>query len=85
MKNTALKTIQKAALLSPGDPAIWAGLMAACHADDKLALVNKTQPKRIDLYLALLSAISASIKDKNSLKITTSLLKSGLCHKLSLV
>lgn len=45
-----------------GDPAIWAGLMAACHADDKLALVNKTQPKRIDLYLALLSAISASSK-----------------------
>uniref|UniRef100_A0A8V8TNJ4 Superkiller complex protein 3 n=1 Tax=Homo sapiens TaxID=9606 RepID=A0A8V8TNJ4_HUMAN len=63
-KNTALKTIQKAALLSPGDPAIWAGLMAACHADDKLALVNNTQPKRIDLYLALLSAVSASIKDE---------------------
>uniref|UniRef100_A0A2R9APS7 Superkiller complex protein 3 n=1 Tax=Pan paniscus TaxID=9597 RepID=A0A2R9APS7_PANPA len=63
-KNIALKTIQKAALLSPGDPAIWAGLMAACHAEDKLALVNNTQPKRIDLYLALLSAVSASIKDK---------------------
>ncbi|XP_030866970.2 superkiller complex protein 3 [Gorilla gorilla gorilla] len=63
-KNIALKTIQKAALISPGDPAIWAGLMAACHADDKLALVNNTQPKRIDLYLALLSAVSASIKDK---------------------
>ncbi|XP_063468353.1 superkiller complex protein 3 isoform X2 [Symphalangus syndactylus] len=63
-KNIALKTIQKAALLSPGDPAVWAGLMAACHADDKLALVNNTQPKRIDLYLALLSAVSASIKDK---------------------
>ncbi|XP_010587819.1 superkiller complex protein 3 isoform X2 [Loxodonta africana] len=63
-KNTALKTIQKAAFLSPGDPAVWAGLMAACHADDKLALVNNTQPKRMDLYLALLSAISASIKDK---------------------
>ncbi|KAG8504314.1 Tetratricopeptide repeat protein 37 [Galemys pyrenaicus] len=63
-KNIALKTIQKAALLSPGDPAVWAALMAACHADDKLALVNNTQPKRMDLYLALLSAVSASIKDK---------------------
>ncbi|EPQ10979.1 Tetratricopeptide repeat protein 37 [Myotis brandtii] len=63
-KNIALKTIQKATLLSPGDPAIWAGLMAACYADDKLALVNNTQPKRMDLYLALLSAVSASIKDK---------------------
>ncbi|KAK2118118.1 SKI3 subunit of superkiller complex protein [Saguinus oedipus] len=62
-KNIALKTIQKAALLSPGwrcDPAIWAGLMAAYHADDKLALVNNTQPKRMDLYLALLSAVTAS-------------------------
>uniref|UniRef100_A0A452QQ33 Superkiller complex protein 3 n=1 Tax=Ursus americanus TaxID=9643 RepID=A0A452QQ33_URSAM len=66
--NIALKTIQKAALLSPGDPAVWAGLMAACHADDKLALVNNTQPKRMDLYLALLSAVSASIKDKEFLK-----------------
>uniref|UniRef100_A0A452F9J5 Superkiller complex protein 3 n=1 Tax=Capra hircus TaxID=9925 RepID=A0A452F9J5_CAPHI len=63
-KNTALRTIQKAALLSPGDPAVWAGLMAACHADDILALVSGTQPKRVDLYLALLSAVSASIKDK---------------------
>ncbi|XP_065731102.1 superkiller complex protein 3 [Phocoena phocoena] len=60
-KNTALKAIQKAALLSPGDPAVWAGLMAACHADDKLALVKNTQPKRMDLHLALLSAVSASI------------------------
>ncbi|XP_063101434.1 superkiller complex protein 3 isoform X2 [Cavia porcellus] len=67
-KNIALKTIQKAALLSPGDPAVWAGLMAACHADDKLALVNSTPPKRMDLYLALLSAVSASMKDKKCLE-----------------
>ncbi|ELK11514.1 Tetratricopeptide repeat protein 37 [Pteropus alecto] len=67
-KNIALKTIQKAALLSPGDPAVWAGLMAACHADDKLALVNNTQPKRMALYLALYSAVSASIKDKEFLE-----------------
>ncbi|XP_048667410.1 tetratricopeptide repeat protein 37 isoform X2 [Marmota marmota marmota] len=67
-KNIALKTIQKAALLSPGDPAVWAGLMASCHADDKLALVNNTQPKRMDLYLALLSAVSASIKGKEFLE-----------------
>ncbi|XP_075397402.1 superkiller complex protein 3 [Tenrec ecaudatus] len=62
-KNIALKTIQKAAFLSPGDPAVWAGLMAACYADDKLALVSNAQPKRMDLYLALLSAISASLKE----------------------
>ncbi|XP_076995238.1 superkiller complex protein 3 isoform X1 [Tamandua tetradactyla] len=62
--NTALKTIQKAALVSPGDPAVWAGLMAACHAENKLAVVSNKQPKRKDLYLALLSAVSASSKDK---------------------
>ncbi|XP_045141130.1 tetratricopeptide repeat protein 37 [Echinops telfairi] len=62
-KTIALKTIQKAAFLSPGDPAVWGGLMAACYADDKLALLNKTQPKRMDVYLALLSAISASLKE----------------------
>uniref|UniRef100_A0A8C6RPJ8 SKI3 subunit of superkiller complex n=1 Tax=Nannospalax galili TaxID=1026970 RepID=A0A8C6RPJ8_NANGA len=65
-KNPALKTIQKAAFLSPGDPAVWAGLMAACYADDKLALVSNAQPKRVDLFLALLSAVSASIKGKES-------------------
>ncbi|XP_054993205.1 SKI3 subunit of superkiller complex protein [Sorex araneus] len=67
-KGTALKTIQKAALLSPGDPAVWAGLIAACHADDKLALVNNTQPKRSGLALALLSAVSVSIKNKEFLE-----------------
>ncbi|KAL6085656.1 hypothetical protein STEG23_008997, partial [Scotinomys teguina] len=67
-KNIALKTIQKAAFLSPDDPAVWAGLMAACHADDKLALVSNTQPKRVDLHLALLSAVSASLKEKESLQ-----------------
>lgn len=64
--NIAIKTIQKAAFLSPGDPAVWAALMGACYADDKLALVNNTQPKRAGLYLTLLSAVSASIKDKIS-------------------
>lgn len=54
--------------LCSGDPAVWAGLMAACHADDKLALVNNTQPKRMDLYLALLSAVSASSKLKKKKK-----------------
>ncbi|XP_055968519.1 superkiller complex protein 3 [Sorex fumeus] len=67
-KGTALKTIQKAALLSPGDPAVWAGLLAACHADDKLALVNSTQPKRTGLALALRSAVSVSIKNKEFLE-----------------
>lgn len=42
--------------------------MAACHADDKLALVSNTQPKRVDLYLALQSAVSASLKDKENLQ-----------------
>lgn len=44
------------------DPAVWAGLMAACHADDKLALVSNTQPKRASLPLALLSAVSTARK-----------------------
>lgn len=48
-KNIAPKSIQKTALLFLGDPAVWAQLMAACHADGKLVLVNNTQPKRMDL------------------------------------
>ncbi|CAO2593153.1 Tetratricopeptide repeat protein 37 [Lemmus lemmus] len=67
-KHAALKTIQKAAFLSPDDPSVWAGLMAACHADDKLALVSNTQPKRANLHLALLSAVSITLKDKEILQ-----------------
>lgn len=67
-RSTALKTIQKAALLSPDDPAVWAGLMAACHADNKLALVRNTQPKRVHLYLPLQSAVAASLKEKEILQ-----------------
>lgn len=55
---------KKASNYSPclDDPAVWAGLMAACYADDKLALVRNTQPKRVDLYLPLQSAVAASRK-----------------------
>ncbi|XP_041519322.1 tetratricopeptide repeat protein 37 [Microtus oregoni] len=67
-KNVSLKTIQKAAFLSPDDPAVWAGLMASCHADDKLALVSNTQPKRANLHLAQLSAVSIALKDKDILQ-----------------
>uniref|UniRef100_A0A452QQH4 SKI3 subunit of superkiller complex n=1 Tax=Ursus americanus TaxID=9643 RepID=A0A452QQH4_URSAM len=67
LSNMLILTSLLTTFLCSGDPAVWAGLMAACHADDKLALVNNTQPKRMDLYLALLSAVSASkfLKDYN--------------------
>ncbi|XP_068941225.1 superkiller complex protein 3 isoform X1 [Petaurus breviceps papuanus] len=64
-KNDPLKTIQKAVLLSPDDPAVWAGLMAACYADNTLALLNNTKPRRTELDLALLATVSATVKEKD--------------------
>ncbi|XP_028919257.1 tetratricopeptide repeat protein 37 [Ornithorhynchus anatinus] len=64
-KQNALKTIQKAAILSPDDPAVWTGLMAACHAEDTLAVLNNTEPKRRNLEKALVSTVSTRIKEKD--------------------
>uniref|UniRef100_A0A673LD49 Tetratricopeptide repeat protein 37-like n=1 Tax=Sinocyclocheilus rhinocerous TaxID=307959 RepID=A0A673LD49_9TELE len=39
-RRNALKTIQRAVLLCPDDPAGWAGLMAACHTENTACLLT---------------------------------------------
>uniref|UniRef100_A0A8B9QGI1 Tetratricopeptide repeat domain 37 n=1 Tax=Apteryx owenii TaxID=8824 RepID=A0A8B9QGI1_APTOW len=63
-KNNPLKNIQKAIHLCPDNPAAWAVLMAACHAENTIFCLSNTEPKRTDLEMTLVSAISAK---KNSL------------------
>uniref|UniRef100_A0A8C4TUQ0 Tetratricopeptide repeat domain 37 n=1 Tax=Falco tinnunculus TaxID=100819 RepID=A0A8C4TUQ0_FALTI len=58
-KNNPLKNIQKAIHLCPDNPAAWAVIMAACHAENTVACLNSSQPKRIDLEMTLLSTVSA--------------------------
>uniref|UniRef100_A0A671KS45 Tetratricopeptide repeat protein 37-like n=1 Tax=Sinocyclocheilus anshuiensis TaxID=1608454 RepID=A0A671KS45_9TELE len=51
-RRNALKTIQRAVLLCPDDPAGWAGLMAACHTENTACLLQGSAPHREDLERA---------------------------------
>nr|XP_056704629.1 SKI3 subunit of superkiller complex protein [Euleptes europaea] len=64
-KNNALKNIQKAAHLSPDDPAAWAVLLAACYAENTIVCLNNTHPKRTNLEKMFVATISAKTKGKN--------------------
>ncbi|KFO10173.1 Tetratricopeptide repeat protein 37 [Balearica regulorum gibbericeps] len=64
-KNNPLKNIQKAIHLCPDHPAAWAVLMAACHAENTVACLKNTQPKRTDLEMTLLSTVSAKTGENN--------------------
>ncbi|XP_048359260.1 tetratricopeptide repeat protein 37 [Sphaerodactylus townsendi] len=65
VKNNALKNIQKAAHLSPDDPAAWAVLLAACHAENTIVCLHNTHPKRTNLEKMFVATISAKIKEKS--------------------
>uniref|UniRef100_A0A7M4E7J6 SKI3 subunit of superkiller complex n=1 Tax=Crocodylus porosus TaxID=8502 RepID=A0A7M4E7J6_CROPO len=58
-KNNPLKNIQKAIHLFPDDPAAWAVLMAACHAENTVVCLNNTQLRRTDLETMLVATVSA--------------------------
>uniref|UniRef100_A0A8C3J9W8 Tetratricopeptide repeat domain 37 n=1 Tax=Calidris pygmaea TaxID=425635 RepID=A0A8C3J9W8_9CHAR len=64
-KNNPLKNIQKAIHLCPDNPAAWAVLMAACHAENTVVCLNNTQPKRMDLEMTLVSTVSAKTGENN--------------------
>ncbi|XP_030326791.1 tetratricopeptide repeat protein 37 isoform X1 [Strigops habroptila] len=64
-KNNPLKNVQKAIHLYPDNPAAWAVLMAACHAENTVVCLNNTQPKRMDLEMTLLSTVLAKTGENN--------------------
>ncbi|NXQ87389.1 TTC37 protein, partial [Nyctibius grandis] len=65
-KNNPLKNIQKAIHLCPDNPAAWAVLMAACHAENTVTVcLNNTQPKRTGLEMTLVSTVSAKTGENN--------------------
>ncbi|XP_056601418.1 SKI3 subunit of superkiller complex protein isoform X1 [Triplophysa dalaica] len=59
----ALKTIQRAVLLCPDDPAGWAALMAACHTENTAALLTGSTPNRDCLERAFMTLVSEKVKD----------------------
>uniref|UniRef100_A0A671QR44 Tetratricopeptide repeat protein 37-like n=1 Tax=Sinocyclocheilus anshuiensis TaxID=1608454 RepID=A0A671QR44_9TELE len=58
LRRNALKTIQRAVLLCPDDPAGWAGLMAACHTENTACLLTGSAPHREDLERAHMTLVS---------------------------
>lgn len=44
------------------NPVAWAVLMAACHAENTVVCLNKTEPKRTGLEMTLVSTVSAKSK-----------------------
>ncbi|XP_054904748.1 SKI3 subunit of superkiller complex protein isoform X2 [Poeciliopsis prolifica] len=57
----ALKTMQKAVLLCPDDPATWAGLMAACHTENTSCYLSGSAPRRHSLEHTLMSVVSEKV------------------------
>ncbi|XP_037339604.2 tetratricopeptide repeat protein 37 [Pungitius pungitius] len=57
----ALKTMQRAVLLCPDDPATWAGLMAACHTENTSCYLSGSAPSRRGLEQTLMSVVSEKV------------------------
>ncbi|XP_063151480.1 superkiller complex protein 3 [Candoia aspera] len=59
------KNIQKAIHLSPDDPAAWAVLLAACHAENTIVHLHNKQAKQTHLEKMIVTTISAKTKEKD--------------------
>ncbi|XP_071338724.1 superkiller complex protein 3 [Trachinotus anak] len=58
----ALKTMQRAVLLCPDDPAAWAGLMAACHTENTSCYLTGSAPCRQGLEKTLMAVVSEKVR-----------------------
>ncbi|KAM6965620.1 superkiller complex protein 3 [Aplochiton taeniatus] len=58
----ALKTMQRAVLLCPDDPAAWAGLMAACHTENTACCLTGSAPGRPGLEPVLMAVVSEKVR-----------------------
>ncbi|XP_038559572.1 tetratricopeptide repeat protein 37 [Micropterus salmoides] len=61
-QRNALKTMQRAVLLCPDDPATWAGLMAACHTENTSCYLSGSAPCRQGLEQILMSVVSEKVR-----------------------
>ncbi|XP_045562596.1 tetratricopeptide repeat protein 37 [Salmo salar] len=59
----ALKTMQRAVLLCPDDPAMWAGLMAACHTENTACSLSGSTPGRRGLEQVLMAVVSEKVRN----------------------
>lgn len=67
-QKNALKTMQRAVLLCPDDPATWAGLMAACHTENTSCYLSGSAPRRQALQQTLMSVVSEKVRSVDELE-----------------
>ncbi|XP_046872340.1 tetratricopeptide repeat protein 37 [Hypomesus transpacificus] len=61
-RRNPLKTLQRAVLLCPDDPAAWAGLMAACHTENATCALSGSAPGRRGLEQILMGVVSEKVR-----------------------
>ncbi|XP_068103803.1 superkiller complex protein 3 [Hyperolius riggenbachi] len=66
-KQNALKSLQRAARFFPDNPAVWAGLMAACQVEYTASYLNKTPAKGTELGVAFLASVKSKIQETKPL------------------
>lgn len=67
-KKNALKTMQRAVLLCPADPATWAGLMAACYTENTSCYLSGSAPRRQALQQTLMSVVSEKVRSVDEIE-----------------
>ncbi|KAL0979784.1 hypothetical protein UPYG_G00189630 [Umbra pygmaea] len=63
LSRNPLKTMQRAVLLCPDDPAAWAGLMAACHTENTACSISGSAPGRRGLEQVLMAIVSEKVRN----------------------
>ncbi|KAM5192461.1 superkiller complex protein 3 [Mantella aurantiaca] len=58
-KQNALKSLQRAARYFPDNPAVWAGLMAACQVEYTASYLNKTPAKGTERVVTFLASVKS--------------------------
>ncbi|KAK7934129.1 hypothetical protein WMY93_005025 [Mugilogobius chulae] len=67
-RRNALKTMQRAVLLCPDDPAAWAGLMAACHTENTTCYLSGSTPRRTGLEQTFMSVVSEKVRSVQNIE-----------------
>ncbi|XP_063309755.1 superkiller complex protein 3 [Pelobates fuscus] len=66
-KQNPVKTLQRSALYFPDNPAVWAGLMAACQAECAASYLNNVKSKRHNVNTALVASVKSKTERLNNL------------------
>ncbi|KAM4050000.1 superkiller complex protein 3 isoform 2-T3 [Anomaloglossus baeobatrachus] len=84
-KQNALKTAQRAAHLFPDNPAVWAGLMAACQVENSASYITKKSAKGTECCIMFAESVKSKIEGKLPTSYGQELESWSLCQAISLL